>query len=403
VTAFASLAVPNFRRWFVGQTLSSIGAWFHTLALALVALDLTGRGTALGVIVALGWLPLLVAGSHAGALLDRRDLRRVLIATNAVDTALATGLVVVAATGRLSMWWLGAFSLAFGIVLAVERPATMLIPVELVPPHLVSNALGLNSMTLSLARLLGPALAGITLMLTGPAWCFAANAASYVVALVSVARLDVSALFPRPRGEGRRGLVREGFAYLAGRPRLRSVLVANEVMGVLAFNSLVVLTAVARLRYGGGGLAVGVTHAANAAGAVAGGALAGATLARMSRRLDLVCLALGGSMAAIALAPTLGLFVALGPLLGLTLVAHQAAVLDACHRLARPDMLGRMVSLVTLGAQGTTPIGSVIIGVVIDAWSPQAALWVGAASCAVGAGILAAGSPTLDRLSVDRA
>jgi predicted MFS family arabinose efflux permease len=406
VTALASLAVPNFRRWFVGQTLSSIGAWFHTLALALVALDLTGRGASLGIMVALQWLPLLVAGSHAGALLDRHDLRRVLLATNAVNTALATGLVVVAATGRLSTWWLGAFSLAFGIVLTIERPATVLVPVELVPPDLVSNALGLNSITLSLARLVGPALAGLSLALAGATWCFAVNAASFAVALAYVVRLDADAMFPRPRSDGGRGQVREGFAYLARRPQLRSVLVANALIGLLAVNFLVTITAVARIRFGGGALAVGLAHAANAAGAVAGGVLSGAALARMSRRLDLVCLALAGSMAAVALAPTLGLFVALGPPLGAALVAYQSAVIDACHRLAQPAMLGRMVSLVTLGAQGTTPVGSVVVGLVIDARSPQAALWVGAASCVAGAGLLAARSraqeTTVDRIGADR-
>jgi MFS family permease len=279
VTALASLAVPNFRRWFAGQTLSSIGAWFHTLALALVALDLTGRGAALGIIVALQWLPLLVGGSHAGAILDRHDLRLVLIATNGVNTALATALVAVAATGRLSPWWLGAFSLAFGIVLAFERPATVLVPVELVPPALVSNALGLNSMTLSLARLVGPALAGLTLTLAGVTWCFAVNAASFALALAFVARLDASATFPRPRSERGRGPVREGFAYLAHRPRLRSVLAANALIGLLAVNFLVVITAVVRIRFGGGGLAVGLAHVANAAGALAGGVLAGAARA----------------------------------------------------------------------------------------------------------------------------
>lgn len=200
--------------------------------------------------------------------------------------------------------------------------------------------------------------------------------------------------------------MREGFAYLARRPQLRSVLVVNALIGLLAVNFLVTITAVARIRFGGGGLAVGLAHAANAAGAVAGGVLSGAALARMSRRLDLVCLALAGSMAAVALAPTLGLFVALGPPLGAALVAYQSAVIDACHRLAQPAMLGRMVSLVTLGAQGTTPVGSVVVGLVIDARSPQAALWVGAASCVAGAGLLAARSraqeTTVDRIGADR-
>ena len=121
-----------------------------------------------------------------------------------------------------------------------------------------------------------------------------------------------------------------------------------------------------------------------------GGAFVGATLARLSRRIDLVCLALGVALVVNAMAPTLTLFVLAGPLLGLTFVAYQSAVLDTCHRLARPEMFGRMASLVTLGAMGTTPAGSVIVGVVIDVWSPRAALAVGAASCVVGAVLLAA-------------
>lgn len=387
--ALASLGVAGFRRYFVGQTLSSIGTWFHTLAVALLVVELTGSGGALGAVVALQWLPLLVLGSHAGALLDRHDPRRVLIVTNAVNAATAGALVAVTATGHVTAWWLGAFSLAFGLVLPVDRTATALIPVELVGAPLVPNAVGLNSMTQSLARLVGPALAGIAFALAGPAWCFAVNALSYLVALGLLALIDTSGLHPRPRAPAARRPVREGFAYLARHPRLRAVIAANALVGLLAINFLVVITAMVQVTFGGGGLAVGTAHAANALGALAGGALAGAALARISRRLDLVCLALGAALAVNALAPTLPVFLASGPLLGVAFVAYQSAVLDSCHRLARPEMLGRMVGLVTLGAQGTTPVGSVIVGVVIDVWSPRAALGLGAVACALGAGLLA--------------
>jgi len=74
--AFASLRVANFRRYFVGQTLSSVGTWFHILALALLVVEETGSGGALGVVVGLQTLPLLVFGSYAGVLLDRHDPRR---------------------------------------------------------------------------------------------------------------------------------------------------------------------------------------------------------------------------------------------------------------------------------------------------------------------------------------
>ena len=289
------------------------------------------------------------------------------------------------------------FSLAFGLVMPFDRTATALIPVELVGPPLVSNALGLNSMTQSLARLIGPALAGLTFGLAGPSWCFAVNAASFLVALAFLLALDGRALFPRPRTTAARRQVRAGLAYLARHPRLRAVIGVNALVGLLAINFIVVITAMVQITFAGGGVAVGTAHAANALGALAGGVVAGAALARMSRRLDLVCLALGAALALNAVAPTLLVFVATGPLLGVTLVAYQSAVLDSCHRMASPGMLGRMVSLVTLGAQGTTPVGSVIVGVVIDVWSPRAALGLGAAACVLGAVLLTFDSQGDDR------
>lgn len=387
-TTFASLGLPNFRRYFVGQTLSSIGTWFHLLAVSLLVVELTGSGAALGGVVALQMLPLLLFGTYAGVVLDRHDPRIVLLITNSVNAALGAALVVVTATGHINEWWLGAFSLAFGLVWPFDRPATQIIPIELVPPPLGSNALGLNSMVQALARLVGPALAGITFALVGPTWCFAVNVVSFLVAVGFMMKLDRSQLYARPRSTSGRGQIREGFVYLRRSPQLRSILLANAFIGLLAVNFMVVVTAMVQIQFGGGGLAVGIAHAANALGALVGGAVAGAMLARLSRHLDLVVLTLGAALAVNALAPSLTVFVLLGPLMGVTFVGYQSSVFDSCHRLARPDMFGRMVTFVTMGLQGTTPIGSVVIGVVIDVWSPRIALGIGAASCLVTGGLL---------------
>jgi MFS family permease len=386
--AFASLGVPNFRWYFVGQTLSSVGNWFQMLAMALLIVELTGSGAALGLIVALQMVPLLLFGTYAGVVLDRHDPRIVLLITNSVNAALGAALVAVTATGHINEWSLGGFALAFGFMVPFDRPATQVIPVELVPPPLVSNALGLNSMVQSLARLVGPALAGITFALVGASWCFAVNAVSFIVAVGFLLALDRSKLYARPRSTSGRGQIREGFAYLRRSPQLRSILLANAFIGLLAFNFMVVITAMVQIQFDGGGFAVGIAHAANALGALVGGALAGAVLARLSRHLDLVVIALGAAFASIAVAPTLAVFVLLGPLLGLTFVAYHSSVLDSCRRLARPDMFGRMVSLVTIGMQGTTPIGSVIVGALIDVRSPRVALGLGAASCLLAGGLL---------------
>jgi MFS family permease len=372
----------------VGQTLSSVGTWFHMLAMSLLIVELTGSGAALGVIVALQALPLLVFGTYAGVVLDRHDPRIILLITNSVYAALGTALVVVTATGHVNEWWLGGFALAFGLVVPFDRSAIQVIPIELVPPSLMANAIGLNSMVQSIARLVGPAIAGITFALVGPSWCFAVNVVSFLVAVASLLSLDKAKLFARTRSASAKGQVREGFAYLRRTPALRSILLANAFIGLLAFNFMVVITAMVQIQFDGGGLAVGIAHAANALGALIGGALAGAMLPRLSRHLDVVVVALGAAFAANAVAPSLAVFVLLGPVLGITFVAYQSSVLDSCRRLARPEMFGRMVSLVMIGMQGTTPIGSLIVGGIIDVWSPRMALGLGAVSCLVAGGAL---------------
>ncbi|HET6952656.1 MAG TPA: MFS transporter [Acidimicrobiales bacterium] len=382
---FAPLGEPNFRRYFAGQVVSNVGTWFQVLAQALLVVELAGTGTALGVVVALQWLPTLALGSVAGAVVDRREPRVVLLATNTVAGALAVVLTGVTATGHVTTQWLYGLSLALGLVLAFDRPAAQIVPVELVPGPLVPRALGINSMIQSASRLVGPAVAGLAYAAWGPAWCFGINAASYGAAVAVLAALDRGALHPRPRPAAARGQVRAGLAYVARHRAVRSVLVANAVVGLLAVNFLVVITAAVQLTFGGGELAVGVAHGANAAGALVGGVVVGGALARLSRRVDRVCLALGAALAVNALAPTLPAFVLAGPALGLAWIAYQTTVLDVCRRLVPPEMLGRVVGLVALGTFGTTPFGSVIVGAVIDAASPRAALALGAAACVAAA------------------
>ena len=102
---FAAFRHQNFRRYFVGQVISSVGTWLQALAVTWLVLDLTGRSDRLGVAVALQFLPLLLLGAPAGVLADRVDNRRLLMATSAVSAglALAFGLVVSTGTADLSV------------------------------------------------------------------------------------------------------------------------------------------------------------------------------------------------------------------------------------------------------------------------------------------------------------
>jgi Transmembrane secretion effector len=131
---FAAFENRNFRRYFIGQTISSVGSWTQSLAVTWLVLELTNRSDQLGIAMALQFLPMLVFGAPAGVLADKFNNRRLLVGTSIVSGLLALSFAVVASTGHATIWWIYALSLLFGLVLAVERPAMQAIVFQLVGP-----------------------------------------------------------------------------------------------------------------------------------------------------------------------------------------------------------------------------------------------------------------------------
>ena len=194
----AAFANPNFRRYFIGQTISSIGSWSQSLAVTWLVLELTGRSDQLGIAMALQFLPMLLLGAPAGVLADRLDNRRLLVATSAISGVLAAGFGVVVATGHTSIGWIYALTSMLGIVLAVERPTMQAIIYQLVGPDLLPNAVAANSTIASMSRLIGPALAGALIATVGAAMCFYINAASYLVVIAALLALRTKDLVRPP-------------------------------------------------------------------------------------------------------------------------------------------------------------------------------------------------------------
>jgi MFS family permease len=393
---FAAFALRPVRLYVGGQVLSNVGTWFQTLALALLVVDLTDSSFALALVPALQLLPVLLLTSHGGMLGDRHDPRRLLMATNALAGAVALGLAGLTAAGAVSVGWAAVVALSAGAINAVDRPAGQLMPAVLVPPELLASALGMSSIIQSASRLVGPALAGVAYATLGPAWCFAINGLSYGAALAALVAVRERPGEHRPPPAAGTGTVRQGIREAWSRPDLRRVLLVNVLVGLTAFNFLATITAIATFTFAGDGTAAGLAHAANALGAVAGGLVAPTILARTGRRLDVACAAFAAALLACAVAPTLGVFLALGPILGLALSLYQVTVLDTVHRLVDRAMLGRMLGLVTLGTVGTTPIGSPLIGLLMEATSPRWAFGLAATTTLGCAGwAAAAGRSTL--------
>jgi MFS family permease len=372
------MSVRNYRLYFAGQLISTTGTWMQSIAQAWLVLQITGSGVALGVTVALQFLPVLLVGAWGGLVADRVDKRRLLVGTQAAAGVLALVLGTVTALGVVQLWMIYVLALGLGAVNALDNPARRAFVVEMVGDEHVSNAVSLSSAMFMAARVIGPAIAGLVIAGFGVSWCFFANGVSYSAAVIAFLAMRENEFFAVERVPKRKGQLREGLRYAWSTPALRLVLVLTAVIGTLAFNFQVVLPLLAKQTFSGGADTLGVLYASMSIGSVIGG-LVSAHEARATRRFVLgAALAFGAALVAAALAPTFALELLVLVPVGAAGIAFTAMANGVLQTETAPEMRGRVAALFTVAFLGSTPIGGPIIGWVSQQLGPRAGLWVGA-------------------------
>ena len=196
---FRSLSVRNYRLWFLGAFVSNIGTWMQRTAQSWLVFDeLTDHdATAMGVVMALQFVPQLVLAPYAGVLADRYDRRRILVVTQGAMALLAAGLGVLLLLGLAELPTVYVFALALGIVATFDAPVRQTFVSEMVPETHLSNAVALNSTSFNSARLIGPAVAGVLVAAVGTGWVFMINTLTFgamiwAISLIDDARLRLS-------------------------------------------------------------------------------------------------------------------------------------------------------------------------------------------------------------------
>src|ERR1700759_5543660 len=186
VRPLAAFAVPNYRRFVIGQSVSLVGSWTETVAQALLVLQLTGSGVWLGLATAARYLPVLLLTPYAGLVVDRHDKRTVLLVTQASLAALSLVLGALVLAGAIELWMVFAIALGFGVLTALDNPARMAFIPEMVGPQLIRNAVTLNSTFVNVGRAVGPVVAAALVAGVGIGWCFVVNGASFAAVLAAL-------------------------------------------------------------------------------------------------------------------------------------------------------------------------------------------------------------------------
>jgi MFS family permease len=394
----SALRFYNARLFLGGLALSNIGTFSQVIALSLLVLELTDSGIALGAVMAVQAVPMLLLAPWAGTLLDRLPLRKVMIVTALTGAAQATCLAILAITGTISMPWVFALSLMLGFIQVFDRPASQAFIVELVPRESIPSAVSLGSAAQAIGRLGGPALAAVLYTLSGAGTVFAVNAISYAAVVIALLLLRSSELLSRPTHHASRATFKAALTYAWHAGEVRAVLLANVLVGLLAFNFATFFASIASLTFQEPSL-FGIAETINAITSLAGGFILSRYMHHPTTTMvGWACLALGSSLLWAALAPTPLWFLASMPYFGFVVVWYVTSSQSLVQQRTPAEMGGRMMSLYTLGSMGTTPLGALIVGVVTDHYSPRAAIGLGAASALVSGAVLLV-TALLDRRS----
>ncbi len=382
-TTFAALEVPNYRRYLSGQSISLIGTWMQMAAQSWLVLSLTNSATALGVIVALQTLPVLLLAPYGGVIADRVNKRRLMIALQSAMGVQALILGVLTVTGAVRVWEIGVLAMLLGLNNAFENPSRQSFMLELVGAKHLRNAVSLNSVMVNVARVIGPAVAGIMIATVGEGPCFLINAGSFVAVVASLLTMDLSGLRPAEPAPRARGQLREGLAYVKRTPELAVPLLMMAVVGCLTYEFQVSLPYMARAGLHAGSSGFGFMTAAMGIGAVIGGLVVATRGRTGTGPLVASAAGFGVAMALATVAPNLPVELLAMTLVGAGSVAFMSSGNATLQLRAAPDMRGRVMSLWFVAFQGSTPIGGPIVGAVMSLAGARAGLGLGAVTCFV--------------------
>ena len=385
---FRSLRARNYRLWFIGQTVSLSGTWMQATAQSWLVWRLTHNAVDLGLTAALQFLPVLLLGAYGGVIADRFDKRHVLLVTQTLFTLQALAMWLVVSTGVVQLWMVWTLALAMGLVNAFDNPARQSFAIEMVGKDDLANAVGLNSVIVNGSRIVGPAVAGVMIALSGRSitdlgWTFLVNAATFVAVLVALWLMRPAELHRVERVRAARGQVRAGLRYAWDKWELRVPLLMMAVMGTLAYNFSVVLPLVASDVFHRGGGTYGALITAMGVGALIGALGVASRRLPRYRLLVLVAFAFGALTLGVAAAPTLASALVLLVPMGAASVAFIALANSLLQLHSTGQMRGRVMALWAIVFLGSTPIGAPITGVVAAHFGARAALGMGAVATLV--------------------
>jgi MFS family permease len=356
----------NFRILFASNAVSNIGSWAQRIAQDWLVLELTHSGTYLGIVTGLQFAPVLFFSLHGGALGDRFDKQKVLVATNLVGGAASGFLGLLVISHHIQIWHIFILAFILGVSSAVDAPVRMAFSAEVVGKDDVANAVSLNSANFNSGRIIGPALSGLSIAAFGTGPSFILNALSYAIIIFGILKLRKSEFFPMPHSVGSAN-VREGMKYVSARPDLYAIMIVVFFTATFGLNFQIFNAMMATKVFHRGAASFGLLGTALAVGALAGALLS----TRIEGHRKTVFVIYGSitfdiSLIVLAFMPSYLLYALWLPVCGVTALTTMIAANSLMQVNSDPVVRGRVMGIYLFVFMGGTPFISPLVGVMSE-------------------------------------
>jgi MFS family permease len=388
IDALRALRHRNFRLFFCGQSVSLVGTWMTRLATSWLVYRLTNSTFLLGAVSFFGQIPTFLAAPVAGVWVDRWNRRHVLLVTQFLAALQSLALAALTLSGHITVWEILALSVFQGFINAFDMPARQSFLVQMVNGRAdLGNAIALNSTMVNGARLLGPALAGITIAALGEGWCFLIDGLSYFAVIASLLAMTIESAPLKHSAANVLTQLKEGWAYVTGFAPIRTVIVLFAIISFMGIPYTVLMPVFATDILHGGPHTLGFLMGAAGVGAV----ISALTLAArksvrgLYRVIPAMAAMFGGGLIAFSFSKDFWLSLALMGVTGFGMMQLFAASNTVIQTIVEDDKRGRVMGYWTMAYMGASPFGSLLAGSLAPVIGAPGTVILCGAGCILGA------------------
>lgn len=378
LTLFPAFRHKNYRYYFSGQLVSLVGTWLQAVAQGWYVLELTHSAFMVGLVAALGFLPVLLFGLLGGVIVDRFHKRKLLIFTQGASLILALSLGTLALFGYGNVWIVSVFAFLLGIVNAIDMPARQSFTIELVGGKDLPSAIALNMSSFNTARVIGPAIAGALIATIGTPWAFVINGLSFLGPLFALMLMNVKSDIPKLHAHPLHS-IKIGLNYAFNHPSIKNLLLLTAIVSIFGFSYTTLLPVITKQIFHKDAGALGMIYSAVGVGAV----ISAFITAYLYKKISFYKIIFWGSIifsiSVLSLSFIYNFYLSLPFFFfaGTGFATIISTVNSTIQKNVEHSLRGRVMSIFTLSFIGMQPIGSFLMGFFAEHFGSQFALRLG--------------------------